>query len=318
MSERASAAIGGYFGLELPAAKAWHDTATAVNSGRNALQYLLRAGLPRKIYLPHFTCAAVADVVRGMGIAIAHYAIDEALEPVFDYNQVAGDEVFLYTNYFGLKDRYVQTLAARGCDCLVDNAQSFFSPQVGALRTFYSARKFFGVPDGGYAYGGGVQPLEPDYASARAAHLLVRHDESAQAGYAGYLASEAALAEQPLKAMSALSQRIMASIDYHAVAAARRRNFQQLHDALGGSNALPIDEDSERVALTYPYLGKDPALKSRLLAQYIFTASYWPDIAHTIDAGSVEHRYSTQLVHLPIDQRYGDSEMRRILEVVLA
>jgi hypothetical protein len=224
----------------------------------------------------------------------------------------------LYTNYVGLKDSYVRTLATRDCNIIIDSAQSFFSPRVASLPTFYSPRKFFGVPDGGYAYGGRSQPLEADHSSTRTAHLMIRHDESAQAGYAHYLANEDVVEGLPMRAMSALSARILQSIDYASVADRRKSNFEKLHSVLGSSNSLPIEDDSECVALTYPYLSNDIQLKARLQAHHIFTATYWPHIAQTVRNTSVEYRYCTQLVHLPIDQRYGEAQMARILDVVLA
>jgi hypothetical protein len=318
MPEKSVEAIGGYFGLELRSGVAWHSDAVALNSGRNALRYLLLEPLPAKVYVPWFTCTAVADVITGLGIAISQYKVNEALEPLFDLDTVAPNEVFLYTNYFGLKDSYVRKLATRDCNIIIDNAQSFFSPRVASLPTFYSPRKFFGVPDGGYAYGGRLQILEKDHSSTRTAHLMIRHDESAQAGYADYLANEDALAGLRTRAMSALCTRILQSIDYARVAELRKANFLKLHNVLGSSNALPIESDPDRVALTYPYLGNDMQLRARLQAHHIFTATYWPDIAQTVKNTSVEYRYCTQLVHLPIDQRYGEAEMKRILDVVLA
>ena len=329
MHERVSSAIGGYFGLELPGGTAWHANAFAVNSGRNALRFLLSANAPRKVYVPYFTCRAMTDAVNAMGITVAHYRINEALEPDFDLSSVAPDEAFLYTNYFGFKDHYVRSLAAAGCRIIIDNAQSFFSAPVAGLEFFYSPRKFFGVPDGGYAYFGlpttaPSMELDRDYSAARAAHLLVRHDVSAQSGYASYQANEALIDALPLRAMSTLTAQILGAIDYAAVIAQRQQNFAHLHAALCHSNALAVNEDSTRVPLCYPLLCKNSSqdraaeLKARLHAQRIFTATYWPEVAQRVAPASVEHLYSTQLLHLPIDQRYGAAEMDRILEVVLA
>ena len=317
MPDPIRASIGGYFGLELPIGRAWHKGAAALNSGRNALQYLLLSKLPSKIYIPQFTCAAIAEAVSKLGIAFERYDIDEAMEPIFDFGRVADSEVFLYTNYFGLKNHFVQRLPIRGCKVIVDNAQSFFSPRVNNLDTFYSPRKFFGVPDGGYAYGGTVRQLERDFSSARTAHLLVRHDESAQAGYTTYLANEELFSSLPIRSMSTLSSRILDSIDYAEVIIKRRKNFQQLHDELSSYNDLPIDDDCERVALTYPYLSKDFKLRERLQSYKIFTANYWPAVTPAVRKSSVEYKYATQIVHLPLDQRYEDSDMTKILNLVL-
>ncbi len=320
MSDADLPAIGGYFGLELPVREIWHRDAVALNSGRNALRYLLELQRPAQVHVPVFTCDAVTQVIGDLGINVAPYRIDERMEPVFDFDSIGSDDAFLYTNYFGLKDLFIKTLAARGLRLVIDNAQAFFSWPVATVPTFYSPRKFFGVPDGGYAYPNLAPVFERGVSSDCVKHLLVRHDASAQAGYAAYQDNESLLSRLPIKAMSALTERILGSIDYADVADRRRRNFRQLHHVLRSSNALLIDLDLDvdSVPLSYPYLSQDRDLKSRLHSQNIFTASYWPSLTLLTEPNSLERHYATHIVHLPIDQRYGANEMARILSVTLS
>jgi len=50
-------AIGGYFELETCISETlYHDNAIAVNSCRNALEYILVANDYNKIYIPYYTC----------------------------------------------------------------------------------------------------------------------------------------------------------------------------------------------------------------------------------------------------------------------
>jgi hypothetical protein len=320
MAEPAPNAIGGYFGLELPVGREpWHRGALAVNSGRNALRCLLEAVRPSRVHLPVFTCEAVPATVAALGIPASFYRIDEAFEPRLDAAAGVDDgAVVLYTNYFGLKSRCAQALAARGVRLILDNAQAYFAPPVGTVGSFCSPRKFFGVPDGGYAHGPAVPPATRDASSARAEHLLLRHDVSAQAGYAAYQANERRLVDLPPMAMSGLTERLLASIDHAAVIDQRRRNFRQLHEALRSSNALCLDVDDEAVPLSYPYLGRDPALRERLQAQNVFTACYWPDVLRSAAPASLEHHYASRIVHLPVDQRYGAADMQRVLSLTLS
>ena len=44
-------AIGGYFGLELDKENEYHSEAIRLNTGRNALEYILISGFYKKIYL---------------------------------------------------------------------------------------------------------------------------------------------------------------------------------------------------------------------------------------------------------------------------
>jgi hypothetical protein len=190
MSESLQSPIGGYFGLELHQGSPYHIGTVALNSGRNALKYILCDTPPSKIYIPQFTCEAIANVAAELNIKIEIYHIDESLEPIFDFAKVAENEAILVTNYFGLKDQYIKSLSEQKCRLIIDNAHSFFSSRVGKFETFYSPRKFFGIPDGGYAFSGYKGKLEKDFSSERTAHLMARYDESAQAGYLAYLANE--------------------------------------------------------------------------------------------------------------------------------
>ena len=49
-------AIGGYFELELQKNEEYHKDALSLNTGRNALEYILKANAYKKIYIPYFTC----------------------------------------------------------------------------------------------------------------------------------------------------------------------------------------------------------------------------------------------------------------------
>ena len=46
-------AIGGYFSLELPQREEYHKHAIRLNTGRNCLEYILRAREYKKAYLPY-------------------------------------------------------------------------------------------------------------------------------------------------------------------------------------------------------------------------------------------------------------------------
>ena len=95
----------------------------------------------------------------------------------------------LYTNYFGLKDDYINTLPQKH-NIIIDNCQSFFSKPSAWFDTFYSPRKFCGVPDGGYLYTYDNlrlnTKLEQSVSYNRFSHLLKRIDLSDEKGYADF------------------------------------------------------------------------------------------------------------------------------------
>ncbi len=88
-------AIGGYFDFELPVGQPYHPDALCLNTGRNALEYILRARNYTKIYIPYFTCEVLLEPLRNLNLAYEFYHINENLEPVFNYNSLGSNDGFL-------------------------------------------------------------------------------------------------------------------------------------------------------------------------------------------------------------------------------
>lgn len=96
--------IGGYFELEFREGVQYHETALKLSTARQCLEYVLRAKCYNKIYVPFYTCDAILEPILKLGISYEFYHIDKNFEPVFD-RAIEEDEVFLYTNYWGLKQK---------------------------------------------------------------------------------------------------------------------------------------------------------------------------------------------------------------------
>ena len=151
--------IGGYFELELPLHPELHAKAIALNSGRFCLEYLLRCRKYNKVYVPYFTCDTAVEPIIKLGIIYEFYHIDKAYR-IIDDIKLAEDEALLYTNYWGLQNEYCNKLAEKyGNQLILDYTQVFFSKPIAGIDTFYSCRKYFGVPDGGYLYSDVVADL---------------------------------------------------------------------------------------------------------------------------------------------------------------
>ena len=103
-------AIGGYFSLELPIHEEYHAGAIKLNTGRNALEYVLRCRKYSKVYIPYYTCEVILEPFKKLDIAYEFYHISLQFE-ITDDIHLQDTEALLYTNYFGLKQRYVEKLA---------------------------------------------------------------------------------------------------------------------------------------------------------------------------------------------------------------
>lgn len=311
-------AIGGYFSLELPLCEEYHKDAIRLNTGRNCLEYILRARKYNKVYIPYYTCEVILEPFKKLGIDYEFYHININLELAYDI-KLNKDNALLYTNYYGLKQHYVEKLAAKyGNQLIIDNTQAFYAKPIQGIDTFYTCRKFFGVADGAYLYtdklidDGFVQDESYD----RMAHLLKRIDLSAEHGFADFRKVDDGLDNQPIRRMSKLTQRIMQSIDYVAAAKKRRENFLYLHEVLENKNNLEIHLEEDVIPMIYPFLAPMKGIREKLIDNKVFVARYWPNILNWVAKDDIEYYLASQLLPLPIDQRYGKDDMGRIIRLI--
>ena len=311
-------AIGGYFELELKKNEEYHKDALSLNTGRNALEYILKAKLIQKLYIPYFTCGVLLEPLNKLGIPFDFYTIDKNLEPIFDFSVLNKKDAFLYTNYFGLKDKYINKIAHECNQLILDNAQAIYSPPQKNIPAFYSPRKFFGVSDGAYLYCGDRldEVLEIDVSCNRMSHLLIRKDVSAESGYPSFIENDKLLENQPIKKMSIITRSILATIDYEKVAKKRIDNYRFIDNALKSSNKFSLQLDSESVPMVYPYWTKDLTLRKRLFDNKIYTAIYWTNVKEWCKEDSLEYRLANEVVYLPLDQRYSQIEMEIIINII--
>lgn len=311
--------IGGYFSLELSKGEPFHPNAVALNTGRNSFEYVLRCRNYSKVYIPYYTCGVLLEPLRKLSVPYDFYHINKQLE-LSNVVSLENDEALLYINYFGLKNKYVEHLACLyGKQLIIDNTQAFFAQPVEGIDTFYTCRKFFGVPDGAYLYtdAKGDFDIERDVSFDRMSFLLKRLDLGAEAGYADFREQSARLEGQPIKLMSCLTSQMMCGIDYQSVCQIRRTNYRYLHHHLAASNLLPLEFDENAVPLVYPYLTNDKTLKQKLIAKKIYVATYWPNVSEWCKPEDWEYVLTAQTAFIPIDQRYGLDDMRRIIELIM-
>ena len=309
-------AIGGYFSLELPLHEEYHKDAIRLNTGRNCLEYILRVRKYSKVYIPYYTCEVILEPFRKIGVEYEFYHVDINLE-IRDEIKLKVGEAILYTNYFGLKQRYIEQLAKRvGSHLIIDNTQAFYAKPINGIDTFYTCRKYFGVADGAYLYTDKQldEEFEKDESYSRMAHLLKRIDLSAEEGFADFRKADDGLDNQPIRRMSNLTQRIMQSIDYQAVAKKRRNNYMTLHKELSGKNNLELNLDDDAVPMVYPFLSPLNGLREKLVDHKVYVARYWPNVLEWTTKDDIEYLLASQMQPLPIDQRYGEGELKIIIE----
>lgn len=310
--------IGGYFELELSQGTEFHSKALALNTGRNSLEYVLQARGYRHVYLPYYSCDVLLEPFKKLGVDFSFYHVDDHLEinaPV----SLDKDEAILYIDYYGLKQEYVSQLAkVYGNRLVMDNTQAFFTRPITGVDTFYSCRKFFGVADGAYLYCSKRldKDLEQDQSWIRMSYLHKRIDVSPEAAFNDFRRNDEQLKDNPIRTMSTLTHRIMASINYQQVALRRRENYQILENALKDRNGISLHLDEDAVPMVYPFFTDDNSLRQRLIDNKIYVAQYWPNVLDWCDESCNDYKLTKHLLPLPVDQRYGEDEMLRILTLI--
>jgi hypothetical protein len=311
--------IGGFFELELNRNRDYHKDALCFNLGRTAFEYVLKAKCIKKIFLPYYTCDVMLEPLKRAGIETLFYHVDEKLEPVFDFSKIGKHDYFLYINYFGIKDSYIACLKNIIINLIIDNSQAFFSTPVSGIDTFYSPRKFFGVPDGGYLYTNKIlsEEFENDISLYRFGHLLGRIEDGDEKSYGLYTENEKNFSRQPIKKMSHITRKLLQNIDYKIVKERRRRNFDILQNALAAKNLMVTNLMDGQAPMVYPYVSLREDLHGKLVDRSIYVAKYWNDVLNHVKNDSIEYMFVKCLVPLPIDQRYGEHEMKFIVKNVL-
>ena len=313
--------IGGYFGLELPQGTLPHPDAIPVNFGRGGLELILRVRKYHRVWIPNYICPCVPQFLNRFDVSYSTYKINDLLEPI-NIPRLNKDDAFLYVNYFGIKNDYCRQLEKYQPNLILDLTQAFYYIPRNA-DGFNSARKFFGVPDGGFVYlnpaSGKIDelsrinlPVSNSYSSCAA--LLHRADGDLAGGYAAFHESEAILGSQSLAAMSQLTRRMLSACDIEHVRQQRIQNFRHLAEALHPMNRFRIELDDTTAPLIYPYLvSNGESLKKHLIDNQIFCPTYWPNIE---SVNPFISEFISNLVCIPLDQRYSCDDMKRIVEVI--
>lgn len=304
-------------GLQMPEGTPYYPDLIKLNTARNSLEYILITKGYTTIYLPYFTCEVLLEPIRRLQVLYHFYKIDENMDPIIDF-QVDDKSCMLYTNYFGVKTATVKQLSNTQKNLIIDNAQAFYAEPISGIDTFYSCRKFFGVPDGAYLYTSSAErlTLQTDSSVDRVSHLIKAVDLNIEAGYSDYVRNNDVLIDNEIKAMSPFTQRLLDSVDYEHCATKRKQNFRFLHQQLGAFNEFQMPFDDEDTPMVYPLLISQPDLKSKLIAQKIFVPTYWPNVYEWALPESLEYRLTQNIVSLPIDQRYNTEDMKYMADIV--
>ena len=308
---------GGYIEVEHYKGSEYHEKALKLNCGRNCLAYLFKTKDISKIYLPYFICSSVTDVCSKYNIEYCFYHIDSNFKPLF-MSELKDDEFIYVVNYYGqLSNDYITDLKLRYDNLIIDNAQAFFQLPVANVQTLYTCRKYFGVSDGAYLYADDKSlPLEQDYSYDRMRFLMGRFEKTANEFYSEYVDNNHFFKNEEIKIMSKMTQNILKSIDYEYVKKIRKSNFKYLDDKLKEYNSLTMKIPEG--AFMYPFYHENAKqIRKILQAKKIYIPILWPDVFDVCKETDLEYKLASNILPLPIDQRYSSKDMNVIVQEIM-
>ena len=308
--------IGGYFELDMFNRPMLHESAIALNCGRNALAYLIVSKEIKRIALPYFICNSVIEVCQKYGTDIRYYHIGMDFCPI--NIEVDSDEWLYLVNYYGqVSDETITTLDQRFKHVIVDNSQNYFAKPLEGLDTLYTCRKYFGVADGAFLYTDAKlnSNLPMDESFERMRFVLGRYERPASEFYSDAAANNAFFKDEPIKQMSRLTRNLLHAIDYEYVKQKRTSNFSILLNELNSSNELSVKAVSG--AFMYPYMTEESdTIKKRLLEKKIYIPTLWPNVVNELPQEWNEWRLAKNILPIPCDQRYSEEDMQIIVQEV--
>ena len=309
--------IGGYFGLEESTRNEYYPKLVALNTGRNALLYVLKARKIEKIYIPYYLCDTVSEICKKYKYEFEYYHVDKSFKPIFSKPLKKSEYIYI-VNYFGqISNSELLKYKVEYKNVIFDNVQAFFQKPVKGIDTIYSCRKFFGVPDGSYLSTEILlkKSLEQDVSSNRMSHILGRFETTASDYYGLFQKNDESFYDLELKSMSKITHNLLKNIDYKSVKKIREQNFKFLDRALAQKNFLQLKQP--KGPYCYPFLCRDGSkLRNQLASHRIYIPTLWPNVLE-MDLG-FEKQYAQDILPIPCDQRYELSDMKYLVEKINA
>ena len=319
MKEKNKKDIGGYFELENFISHELYSNYIGFSSGRNCLLYIIKERQINKILLPYYLCDSVTNLLINENVEILYYHVDENFIPVIE-NEI-DDSCYVYiVNYFGiLNDSNLLQLKKKYKHVIFDFTHCFFKKAFQNVDTIYNCRKYFGVPDGAYLSTDldKVDKYGLGYSSNRFSHLIGRYENTASDFYNDFQQSESTFEEEDLVYMSKLTRNLLGAINYDNVKNVRRTNFKYLHLKLKDYNLLS-DKLNDDMDFMYPFMIENAMeLRKILIDNHIYVPVLWPNVLENSCINSLEKQFVSNILFLPIDQRYDENDMDLVVTIIL-
>jgi len=306
--------IGGFLDLNLFNKNSYHPNAYKINLARHGINIILKYHNYQKVYLPKYISDTVYKI---LDIPYEFYEIDETFMTKLNPNIIRKNEVIIFPNYFGINNKNILKALKRFDHIIIDNAHAFYQKLKGH-NVVYSARKFFGVPDGSYIYTKKKLDLnlKIDNSHQKFLPLLKKKELGSNISYNKYLEVEKNYAHSEPKFMSKTTNEILNSINYKNDIKLRIENYKYFHENLKFKNRLNLKSLDGNIPMNYPFLFSKK-LKNLLLKYNIYIPTYYSNSKKYFKKNSFENELLENLIALPIDGRVNKKIIKYILEFII-
>lgn len=319
------------------------DEAEYVLSGRTAIDLIIRMlNLQRKVervYMPAYGCESMVEPFLRNGVKVEQYDMylaEDGLQYEIDCNKQT--DILYVNNYFGYEDtlslNIVRQFKQNGAFVIYDRTHSMLMAdeemQAMADFSFCSIRKWMGVVTGAFI----TSPerrfhptlQDVDYWQDKAMAMMVKAkylDGSIEVdkslfldafGRFGHHLTE----DYVSKRMDDLSYSLWKQTNLDAMREQRRRNARALHEGVKGVRFI-ADFTDNTCPLFVPVFFESKEERDRvrkaLIGASIYCPVHWPKNTLVQDEMKVNELFDTEL-SLICDQRYDESDMQRIIEII--
>ena len=308
--------FGGYIELDKYELPLLHEGAIALNCGRNALAYLIKARNIKKILIPKFLCDSIQKLCKRENVQYKYYSIGKDFLPLSI--DLASDEWLYIVNFYGqISNEILEMLVNQYQRVIIDNVQAYFQMPISNVDTIYTCRKFFGVADGAFLYTDAKlgQNLELDESFDRMRFLLGRFERTAAEFYSEYAANNDMFENEPIKKMSKLTDNLLRGIQYEKVKRIRTENFKLLHTEFSDVNKLVLTVPNG--AFMYPlYIENGTEIRKKLQKEKVYIPTLWPDVFDVCEPFELEYDLAANILPLPCDQRYDENDILNLINII--
>ena len=296
-------------------------------SGRSALQAIIRELKDcSSVAVPSWCCDSMIKPFSDAGFRIDFY-------PVYWENGIVQEpsmesDVLFLMDYFGYTPEPARTEGYEGI-IIRDVTHSLFSASYSDADYYFgSLRKWCGVWTGGFAWasdGSRLDVEDPDeqYISLRKLAMEDKRDYiyGTSAGGKGYLdifgKAEQMLETAGIEGASDRDISIASHLDVSLLVNKRRSNAKVLMEALGEWLIFPTLRKQD-CPMFVPVLvpgGKRDLLRAYLIRHNIYCPVHWP-LSSFHNTEYIDHLIYDNELSLVCDQRYGENDMKYIVDTI--